>query len=368
MTRWARRAPGRSSASVASRTAGGTSSGRSRWSRSCSVSTRANGPAGGAKLAGPWSTSTPARAAARGTATSSPAAQRARLRAAVPVSATTRSNGSLQAPGPAATASRLANAVIRRSGRAARSARIELAGVGLAAAGLPRDEEGEVDAEVHSGSQRARGRAPSSPPAARRAARTRATRPRYGESREPPRPPAKRGGADARRRLHRAAPAQRPRQRAQHGGLRAQLRPAASPRAAATASRASSNASSAGSSERQQRRGVGAEQRPPAVALEVEPLVVALGELVVVLHARRRHDAHAPARQPQPQREVEVLAVHEVARVEAAGRVPRLAAHDQRRARGEARPRAARPRRPRRALDAARPAEPEPVRRRRRRC
>ena len=111
---------------------------------------------------------------------------------------------------------------------------------------------------------------------------------------------------------------------------------------------------------RQQRPWVHAEHRQPAVALEQEPLLLALRELVVVLDDRAARHPDAPAREPQPQRQVQVLAVHEVVRVEAAGGVPRAPPHDQRRARREP-DRAVLARvRDTRAV-AARPADAEPV-------
>ena len=116
--------------------------------------------------------------------------------------------------------------------------------------------------------------------------------------------------------------------------------------------------------QQQQRRRVDGEHRPPAVALEVEPLVVALGER----RSRARRVRPGRCRRPSPPSrsrsdEVEVLAVHEVARgSKPPVGVPGLAPDDQRRA-GRERDLARVDRRRgdgRAAL--ARPADAEPVR------
>ena len=61
----------------------------------------------------------------------------------------------------------------------------------------------------------------------------------------------------------------------------------------------------------QQRTGVGADQRRPPVALEVEPLAGALVELVVVVDAGGVGDPEPAAREPHAEREVDVLVVEE---------------------------------------------------------
>ena len=69
---------------------------------------------------------------------------------------------------------------------------------------------------------------------------------RYGESSDAVSSAANAAGEIRRARLEAAAPAQRPRQRAQHRGLRAQLRAAASPAGPRSTSSAASKPSSAG--------------------------------------------------------------------------------------------------------------------------
>src|SRR5690606_24100332 len=66
-----------------------------------------------------------------------------------------------------------------------------------------------------------------------------------------------------------------------------------------------------GRQEREQRGRIAADQRRPAVALEVAPLRRALVELVVVVGAGVARDAQAAAGEPHPQREVDVLVVEE---------------------------------------------------------
>ena len=161
-------------------------------------------------------------------------------------------------------------------------------------------------------------------PAARRAAaRERPARPRNGESRSGvshaansaaetvarrPAPRAARAAGAA------ARAASRPSRRASAAASRPPpRRRAARPRSPAAPARA---ASSSGA-------GIAAHDRRPAVALQQPPLGRPLRELVVVVDDRRRLDAEAPAGQPQPQREVDVLLVHEERLGEPARALPR---------------------------------------------
>ena len=75
--------------------------------------------------------------------------------------------------------------------------------------------------------------------------------------------------------------------------------------------------------ESQQRRRVGAHDRRPAVALEQPPLAHPLVELVVVHDHCPRIDRQTTTSQSQPERQVDVLAVHEERLGEACQLVPR---------------------------------------------
>ena len=202
--------------------------------------------------------------------------------------------GRARSRAPMAAVSRLTNVVTRRSSRCSRIAAEQLARVRLAAARRAGDEEEQVEPEMH---------ATRAPPGRRAST---------GAARRPPRD-ARRAleiGRVQRGRERRGEGARRDPPRGLHGAAAAQHRRAAraAPRPARAASRAASRRATRragarprrpaapGASSASSRAGIDADERPPAVALEVEPLVVALGELVVVRDARGR--ARCPTPQP----------------------------------------------------------------------
>ena len=102
ITRCAPRAARRIIPAVPARASGESSSGSARYWRSWIVTTRRNGPHGGAKFAGACTSSTRARRAAAGTSASSPSAQSGRLRAETgSVTWRTRSPRAAASSGPA---------------------------------------------------------------------------------------------------------------------------------------------------------------------------------------------------------------------------------------------------------------------------
>ena len=142
-------------------------------------------------------------------------------------------------------------------------------------------------ASARAGAERAGGRPPSRHRGRRLARRERPAAPEVGRVERRGEPGGELAGADRPRRLD-------PRVARRAGAAaRRSVSPQArsfcgsQPPAAATSSSASSVASSAGASSTSSARRVGADQRRPAVALEVAPLRRALVELVVVVDPRR---------------------------------------------------------------------------------
>ena len=87
--------------------------------------------------------------------------------------------------------------------------------------------------------------------------------------------------------------------------------------------------------QREQRRGVGAHDRRPAIALHVAPFGGALLELVLVVDDGAWLDPDPSPREPQPQREVDVLVVEEELAREAAGALPPVTRDREAGSRGE---------------------------------